>query len=214
MTAWIVMGSILLFFILLMVSPVYLSVRLGDQNKVTAGYLFIRIPLFPREPQKEKKKKEKSSVPEEPLQKKEKAKATVKETIELILDLAKASASPLFHLLRRTYLVDFDLQMEVGGEDAAEIALNTAKIQAAVGYFIELFRNLRQLKRLQRVSVTPNFLREDMEYQVRFCIMIRLGTVLYAVLAAGIRFLILKLKKDPPQETVPTEKKTVKEIKK
>ncbi len=202
MTGWIITGSILLFFIFLMIAPVYLSVRLGDKNEVTAGYLFIKIPLYPRKP-KERKKKAGAEDADSKKKKKEKAKAKASETIELILDLANASASPLFDLLRRTYLVRFGLRMEIGGEDAAAIALNTVRIQAAVGYFLGLFRSLRLLKRLRKVSIVPNFLREDIEYNTRFCIMIRLSTVLYAVLVAVIRFVIIKLQKEPTQEDTP-----------
>ncbi len=209
MTGWIVTGSILLFLIFLMIAPVYLSVKLGDENAVDAGYLFIKIPLYPRKP-KAKKKKEKDKGDASDKKKKEKAKAKAMETIELILDLANASASPLFHLLRRTYLVNFMLDVEIGGEDAAATALNTVKIQSAVGYFLGLFRSLRLLKRLRTVSIRPNFLREDTAYNTRFCIMIRLGTVLYAVLVAVIRFVILKMKKESEESALP-QQKTVKQ---
>ncbi len=211
MTGWIVTGSILLLLFLLMIAPVYLSVKLGEENKVTAGYLFVQIPLYPRPPKKKKKKKGAEDA-EGKKKKKEKAKAKVSETIELLVDLANASASPLFHLLKRTYLVHFMLDLEVGGEDAAAVALNTVKIQSAVAYFLGLFRSLNLLKRLRRVSVVPNFLREDTAYNTRFCIMIRLGTILYAVLVAVIRFVVIKMKKEPEQQPQkPTAKASGKE---
>lgn len=197
MTGWIIALSILLFFLLLMISPVYLSVRLGEENKVAAGYLFLRFSLYPRKPKKAKKeKKKKQELPkqEKKQEVKEEAASTAKDTIGMLMDLAKASASPVFHLLRRTYLVNLDLRIEVGGEDAAEIALNTAKYRSAVACFVALFRNLRMLKFMRHAAVNPNFLKEKTEYRVRFCIMIRLGTILYAVLAAGIGFLMRKIK--------------------
>lgn len=197
MTGWIIGCSILLLILLLMISPVYLSVRLGEQNKVAAGYLFLRFSLYPRKPKKAKKEKQKKPAqpkPEKKQQSKEEAASTAKDSIGMLLDLAKASASPVFHLLRRTYLVNLDLRIEVGGEDAAEIALDTAKYRAAVACFVALFRNLRLLKFLRHAAVNPNFLKEKTEYRVRFCIMIRLGTILYAVLAAGIGFLKRKIK--------------------
>lgn len=209
MTGWMIGLSILLFILLLLISPVYLSVRLGEQNKVAAGYLFLRFSLYPRQPRKPKKAgKTKTTKPArskpETKQESEEAASTAKDSIVMLLDLAKASASPVFHLLRRTYLVNLDLRIEVGGEDAAEIALNTAKYRAAVACFVALFRNLRLLKFLRHAAVNPNFLKEKTEYRVRFCIMIRLGTILYAVLAAGIGFLKRKLKGDAgnvsPQE--------------
>lgn len=200
MTGYIVWGGILLFFFLLLVSPVYLSVRLGSEteNRVLVGYLFIRYSLYPVKRKKGKMKQqtvEKAKKdPNESGQQKERAKASVSDIISLITDFAKASKSPLFHLLRRTYLVHLDLRVEIGGEDAADIALNTAKCRAAVGCFIGMFRNLRLLKRLRHAAVNPNFLREETAYRVQFCIMIRLSTILYAALTAAGRFLIARIK--------------------
>ena len=64
MTGYVIWGSILLFFVILMVSPIVLSVKLGEENVIFVRYLFVKIPLFPAkekseaQKQKEKEKKE------------------------------------------------------------------------------------------------------------------------------------------------------------
>ena len=211
MTGYVIWGSILLFFVILMVSPIVLSVKLGEENVIFVRYLFVKIPLFPakekseaqRQKAKEKKeakklakqqKQEAKKEPESKEDEKAKAKMTVSEILELLGELAEASASPVFHLFRHIYLVKLDLKVAVGGEDAAQIAINTGRIEAAVGYFIGIFRSLKQLKKLRHAIIRPNFLSEKTEYRVSFCIMIKLGTILYAVFAAVLRFLFIKIR--------------------
>ncbi len=201
MKGLIIAGAVILFFVLLFICPVILFVKLGEENVIYVRYLFYKLPLYPKKakkPESEKKKKpkkEKKQQSEEGEQAEEKAARTASETIELIMDLAKASASPVFHLLRHTYLVGLDLRIDVGGEDASEVALNTARYRAAVGYFIGLFRQWKIIKALRHAAIRANFLRDDTEYRVQFRIMIRLGTIVYALLAAGVKFLIGQLKK-------------------
>ncbi len=219
MAGWIILGSILLLLVILMMCPVYLSVHLEDENRITLGYLFIKYPLYPlklkqkevKEAETEETERQEKKIASE---KKTKAKVKVLETIQMILDLAKASASPLFHLLRRTYLVYLDVYLDVGGEDAAEIAMNTTKYRATISYFIGLFRNLHLLKRMKRVRIAPNFLKEETEYKVSFCLMWRLSTILYAVLAAVIKYVILQFKKGSEGELQTAEHSQKQSIKK
>lgn len=227
MTGYIVWGSILLLLGVILCSPVILSVRLGDENIIFVRYLFLKIPIFPKKEktaaQLEKvaakkeakklakqKKKEQAKTEEEKEKEKKKARMTVSEILELVGELAEA-ASPIFKLFRHIYLVNLDLRVEVGGEDAAAIAIHTGRIEAAVGYFIALFRQAGQLKRLRHAIIRPNFLSEKTEYRVRFCIMIRPGTVLWAVFAAAFRFIGIKirdiLQKEPDISTKPMKSK-------
>ena len=227
MTGYIVWGSILLLLILILCSPVVLSVRLGDENIIFVRYLFVKIPIFPKKEKsaaqlekaaakkeakklaKQKKKEEEQSKTEEEKEaEKKKARMSVSEILELVGQLAEA-AKPFFHMFRHIYLVNLDLRVEVSGEDAASIAINTGRIEAAVGYFIAMFRSARQLKKLRHAVIRPNFLKEKTEYRVRFCIMIRPGTVIWAVLAAAFRFLYIKVR-DMLKEEQPTPKKTTK----
>ena len=199
MIGWIIAGSIVLLAVILLICPVYLSVHLGSENKITAGYLMIRFPIYPRKAHemKEEQEAEDEKTSQKTQQEKKKAKATFTETFELIVDLARASASPLFHLLKRTYLTRLDLNVEVGGEDAADIALSTTKYRAAASYFIGLFRTLHLLKWMKRCSIAPNFLKEETQYEVHFCLMWRLSTIIYAVITAGFRYIKLQFEKEP-----------------
>lgn len=217
MKGLIITGSILLFLMILMIAPVVLSVRIWEKNTVSVRYLFFRYMLYPKKKKKkksDKKEKDKEASSEKGAskeKKKEKAESTAMDTIQTILDLAEASKSPLFHLLRRTYLVHLDLRIDVGGEDAAEVALNTAKYRAAVGYFIGLFRSLKLLKFMHHAAIRPNFLREDTDYKVKFCIMMRLGTILYALLVIGIKYIMGQVNKPPDDFTPYREYKEKKE---
>ncbi len=210
MKGLIIAGAVILFFVLLFACPVILFVKLGQENLIYVRYLFYKLPLYPKKPKKpkaeEKKKLKKAKKEKQSNEEKQEegAARTASEVIELIVDLAKASSSPVFHLLKHTYLVGLDLRIDVGGEDAAEAALSTARYRAAVGYFIGLFRHWKSIKALRHAAIRANFFRDDTEYYVQFRIMIRLGTILYALLAAGLKFLIGQLRK-PSEGANPEE---------
>ena len=79
MTGYVIWGSILLFFVILMVSPIVLSVKLGEENVIFVRYLFIKIPLFPakeKDEEKVQKAKEKKEAKKLAKQKKEEDKTS------------------------------------------------------------------------------------------------------------------------------------------
>lgn len=140
MTAWIIVLSVGALFGLLLLSPVRFSASFQEDWNVVAWYLFFRFQLAPEKPKK--KKRRAKNEPQAPKQEKEPEKSSklrdiikergVKGFLSFLLQIAKASAGGAKKIIRHLVIRRCSLTVTVGGEDAAENAMEYGYLCAAV----------------------------------------------------------------------------------
>ena len=114
-------------------------------------------------------------------------------------------AKPLPFLLRHFRVTGLELTLIVGGDDAAETALNYGKLCAVVHGSLAALKNLIRV-RVKRIDISCDFCGGATRQQMAFKLEIRLGILLWALLrmAAGFLAHTYKRNKQPagPQEPV------------
>ena len=130
-------------------------------------------------PGKKKKVKQPEKKPE---------KGNIKETVQIVLDLIRSVAKPLGDLLKKSRVTDLRLTLRVGGEDAAEIALNYGKLCGVVYGSLAALQNFIRV-RVKKLDLSCDFCSEKTEQEIDFKLKMRVGSVLRAVIRMGIRFL-------------------------
>lgn len=197
---WIIFGAIAAGFALLLCCSIVLHVRyddtLGEQMEdkllLTVGFAGFHYPLYPvrEHPKKRKKKKAKrsSSSKAKPQPAKKKEKGNVNETIELIVELLYAMGKPLRVAMRRLRFRQVSIEVMVGGDDAAEIAVNYGKISALVYGGMAALRNALNI-RVKRIAVSCHFLQPETAERISFCLKIRLAAIMAAAFCIAGRYL-------------------------
>ncbi len=215
---WIIAGGILLFLILLLCLSVVLRVHVTEEFTLSVGILCFYWQIFPEKPAKKKKPKAapKKATKKAPSKKKRKKapppekkpeKGDIKGTADIVLDLLKAALPPLGQMLRHLRLVKLDARIWVGGSDAAETALAFGKIQALFYGGYAALQNLIRVK-AKRVEIDCDFLLPETRQDIFFCIKLRIGVILWALLRMAWRFLAHTIRKgQQPEPAVQAVKK-------
>lgn len=155
MNGWLVLLGILLFLLLILLIPIHLNIEYDGELRVWVRYLFIRYPLYPPKPKKEKKPKEKKGKPEE--EKKEQPKkenAAVKfvkeHGIDAVIELLHTVVDIIENLLGSTarHLVIDRLVINaiIVGSDSADTALKYGYACSAVYPVITLLDTKTHLR--------------------------------------------------------------------
>ncbi|MCL2486740.1 MAG: hypothetical protein FWE86_03985, partial [Oscillospiraceae bacterium] len=196
-------------FLLLLV-PAAVTAKYSDDFALTVHYLFIPLRILPRKkkekpepepPAKKKKpaKKPKKKAAKEPAAKKKKKKPGLFDerglggALSLLGRIAKLAGGAFAKVLRGVRVTRFDLYISVGGEDAAETAINYGRICAAVYPAAGLIAS--QTGKFRRdIIIRADFLSEKtaVYHQSRWVI-IPLSVLVHAA-AALIKFAILEAK--------------------
>lgn len=145
-----------MFIIVLLAIPVVIRFEYGEQLYLRVRYLFITLYRMPAKPKRAKKKRgkqekkpeppkqEAAPPPEASLEKADKKKKkekkeknpkipTLYEIFELVKVFVDSLSKPLKKLLRRIKILDFDLRMICGGDDAAKAAIKFGTVNLVVG---------------------------------------------------------------------------------
>ena len=186
MVLYVLLG-VLAFLLLLLLLPIGVSLRFDGELTVRVRYAGIPILRYSSADEKQPKKPSKQAVSprkQAKAAKKQRA-AKPKEKAALLPDLAQmlkedgvgAVAGYLAELaklaktaagrLLAAILIDrLELLLEVGGEEAADIALTYGKLCGVVYPAQTVLETLLRVRRRQ-VQVRPNFLRESSQARVR-----------------------------------------------
>ena len=140
MIGWVVALVVAIILLLLLLSPVCLSVSYEEKWKVEARYLFIRYPLYPPRPPKKKKKDKKQGPAPEKQKPEEKSspwrdilkEKGIKGLLSFLRQLANAVTGGAKKLFQPLVIQKCFLHVTVGGEDAAQTAMEYGYLCAAV----------------------------------------------------------------------------------
>lgn len=211
MVALIVIGSIVLFFAILLFSPVVFKGRFdGEVFYAKICYLFLRITVSPPKPkEKQKPKKEKKPKPKpEPKEGEEKKPSFLKRLIQnkgglwgflkMVMEIVKIAVGQLRRMFSHIVIYRMMVSMRVGGEDAATTAEQYGKV-CAVAY--PVFGTLARITKCKRyrILVQPDFTAEQSTYTVDCKVGIRPWFVL--TMAFGLLFKALRVYLRKPKKS-------------
>lgn len=195
MTWLIVTGSILLFFAVILFSPVILRFRYKDGRlDASVRYLILLIDFSPEKLAKRAERKAARAVKKEYKKQEEeeegglKAEKAAADTVKTVWSLLKASKKSL-NIIRR-HLVFYKIRAAVvaGGEDAHKAGTNYAVYCTLIPNLISLLDALFVVRE-PRISILPDFLLEKTSLDIAFRVRISPWYVLSATLNILIKFL-------------------------
>lgn len=98
---------------------------------------------------------------------------TFPETVSFVLDLIRAVLPPVGGMLRHFKLTNLDLNISVGGQDAAKTALTFVKISTAVHQTCAILATQIHVQ-IKQIDIRPNFCSEKIQQDISFSLNIRL----------------------------------------
>lgn len=209
MTAWWIVLGILAFVLLLLLLPVYVSLRFRDTLEVHVRYAFVSLCVYPRPEKPEKKKKKaartgrraKKQESEEKLPQLEKLlrEDGVSAVAAYLHSVAKLAADALRRALRVIVVDRLQVRLIVVGEDAAETAVRYGKICAAVYPAQAVLETVMKVRR-REVRVEPGFLQEKSSAAVDLRVHVQPLRVLAAAAGLLVRWLVNTVRQESAKE--------------
>ncbi len=145
---------IALMYILLLF-PIIVTADLSTEPKIFIKFLFFTIPL---EPRKSKTKRQGKSGKKSKVEKskKKKPKQAISHYIEKYGDAVKTILAAAGKLLKRVVIKRLDVSVTVGGEDAAQIAVEYGAVCAVAYPIISMIDSNITVKE-SNISIKPDF---------------------------------------------------------
>ncbi|WP_411676649.1 DUF2953 domain-containing protein [Caproicibacter sp.] len=198
MTGLIITGIVLSLFAVLLFCSVFVEANFEEEFSARIGFLFLHYRLLPRPEEKptepKVQKKEKPAPEEKPSKIKElfrqKGLGGFLELLKAFTSVAYTSAKKL---LSHTIVRKLSLDLTVGGDDAAQTALNYGRACGAVSTALTALLSVANCKE-RNVTVAPDF--QNGENRVRFRVRatVRLFFLFSAALSALTGFIKVYLK--------------------
>lgn len=203
LAVYVILGIIALI-LLLLICPVRFKFSYDDELKVSAGYLFLKYSIVPARPKsakkikkqkKEKLTKEKDSsfkeIKKNPFKKmveEDGFAAAISETCRLI----KLLLNRLRILLSHTVIKKLRLSISVGGDDAADTAIQYGGVCAAVYPLVGIAASFVKLQG-QQIDIAPDYSESKSEIKIAFTAKLRLFHILSAAIYAAVKYIKIKL---------------------
>ena len=210
---WIIAGGILLLLALILSLSAAADVRYDGEFYLSVGILGWRYPILPakEEPEQKKPAKKKQSEPKKrktgpappPKPKEKPEKGDLGGLFRIVSDLLKAVFPPLGKLLCKLRLTRLEADILVGGEDAAQIAINYGRICGVFYGSYAALQNFIRVKKARRADISCDFLLPETREDISFRLKLRLGSILWAALCMGWRFLAYTIRRSNAEQRPP-----------
>ena len=191
------------------------TIAYSDELRLTLRVLFIRIKILPsKEPKKKrgmserkarkireaiKKKEQKKALAkkEKSESKKEKEKKSVSETISLVKLLTSVALTVIKTFFGHLKIKMTRIKMVVATEDAATTAVAYGAITQSINILLPALESVENFNlRRADIDVRPDFLSDEMKFDVKISFSIRVWHILHVGFAALIKFIKGKLAQD------------------
>ena len=198
MTGWIIAGAVVLLVFLLLWTDLVLAVQLEDSElSVRFRYGPVSLPVYPQpdKPQKparkaalakkhgrRKKKKATQKPPAQPVRKK---KGDMGELWQIICSLLP----PLGTLLTSIRITRLQIQLVVGGTDAADTAIRYGQTCALVHGSVATLSGMMQVQ-IDRIEIGWDYLHAGITEKVSLELRLRLGIIVAQALRALWRLIM------------------------
>ncbi|MEE1279497.1 MAG: hypothetical protein UHH95_01530 [Oscillospiraceae bacterium] len=158
LVALIIVLSVLALILVLLLFPVRLNVSyIGDKTQVFLRYLFIKVRLLPQDKKKGSKKGEKNQEKKifPPSQPQKGSDDGFIDRLEALL-AGISSAGRVVRLILSMHNASIDLTARVGGQDAAEIAVECGRLSAYLHSALAVIANTICVKK-RKITVVPDY---------------------------------------------------------
>ena len=216
MTALIVIGCILLFFIILFGAHAFITIDVTDEFALTVRFLGIPIRILPKKPKKYKlshytlkkirkrdaaaarKQAKKDAKKAEKKAKKQRKKPKLTDMIPLIAHVAGLFFSRFFGKL---HIKVARIHIKVAAGDAMTAAVLYGTVNQSVQYLMAVLGKVSHVDGLKKadISIEPDFLTSSLAFDCKLTFRVSLGNILGALIKAGFAFLrgYIRIKPDP-----------------
>lgn len=207
MTAWIIVGCVVLSLAGLLLCPVTFYLEYQEEFTARVRYLFIRVPIYPRPVKKKRREKPERAEKEGRGARQSKLRSLLREKgLQGFLDLLR-EAERVFsgwgrRILSHMKITVFSLSVSVAGEDAGRTALEFAGVCGVVYPAAALLLGAMKSREYQ-VSVVPDFQgkksRVNFRCRLRIRLLFAISTNLYTAVQI-LRTMIRRKKESIRQE--------------
>lgn len=206
MTALYIISGILLFLLILLLLPVRIRLEYDNDLRLWVGYTFLNFQVIPSKPKKPKKQKKKNQKTE-PEEKKSEGEKKKKKNFILdykdkhglsgLLDLIKQITDIVVKVIGRTAkhlkIPYLEINAFIGGEDSADAAMKYGYACSVIYPALSLLQNSSKLRRFKE-DISANFYSEKTAVELKLKAKMRLLWILWIVLAALFRAVVLIVK--------------------
>lgn len=219
MKALLIILAIFAAIVFILYIKVGISAEFDKKLRFVVHYMGFKIPLYPREPKKDKKakpeKKTEEAAPAEEAKKEKPAKTKQNPiktfidnqgfygVIDLLSDSARILGGFFGSLFKHMIIDDLFLKMYVAGSDAADTAIKYGKVCSAVFPSLGKICSSCHVKRYN-AEINPDFLAETDEAEFYVRISMRPLLLIWAVLVLAVKILfkvVIKLFCSKPQSS-------------
>ncbi len=218
MTALLVIGIILLFFVFLLSLRATVTVCYGDDLALSVKVLFLRIKILPKKEKKgprslsakkakklreklsQKKKKKADAAKEKKLAKAEKKKTKKKKSMSEILDLIRLITTLLGVVIRKFFKhlrIDLArLKLTVATSDAATTAIAYGAATQTISILLPLIQSVRQvsLPKEADLDIRADFLSDTPSFDLKLSVSLRVWHLFDVAFGALFSFIKHKIK--------------------
>lgn len=166
MTIIYIITVLLCILMLLLWLPLTITISYKEDFTLDLKYLFIKYRIYPKQAVQSKKKIKKTP------KKKKKPKTSGKERLHIVWDLVQSAKKPVYYLSKRLKIRELEVSVMVGGEDAAKIAMDYAKINSSFYTLLATLYNFVDIQ-LKTVHIECDFLKEKTVYNCKANIVVR-----------------------------------------
>lgn len=191
MPVLIVILSILAFITLVLLIPIIAEASYEEQEQlVVVRYLFYKKQLFPPVPKKNKKEKPPGKRKLSKIKAEEKRpKKGFFETLHDAVEMVKAASGGVRYIIRRLLFYNIRLQVDVGGEDAAQTAIQYGKVSAFIYTSYAVLSNAVRFKKLD-INIVPCYDTTETRVSFRGRMRVRPSTILAGGIGILFQFLV------------------------
>lgn len=191
MIALYIIGGILAFFAIILLSNLRLSVECENNMVVKIGYMFLNFTVYPKKEKSKKVSKKKKT--DNNIKKQSSISSMIKSegisgTITYLIDIAKAFLQRLGEVASHLKIKKAFIVIGVSGEDAADTAIKCGALNAIVYPFLALVATKTKLNNPD-VAIFPVY---DGEGYIRLHIKLKLRLI--HLVSAGIKILMQIIK--------------------
>lgn len=191
MTAFFILIGVLLIFAVFLLSSVSLTVRYEEQLKLSVGFWGVKINVLPKkskdsEKPREKKKKQQTDEKKSFFPLERFRHNTLSANVREVVALLRLILPEIKHLLSKTRVRSFNLDIRVANFDAARTAVEYGAVCAAVSNLLVLLGQFIDIS-VKKVDITAVFgeerssVRLFFKLRLRVCMMLGLAFRLFVI---------------------------------
>lgn len=200
---YILLG-ILILLILFFQSSVRFYISYTDEFTFVIRYLFLKFDILKmmdkfsekeKKPRKERKKKKSKKIKEDEQENKKGVFSSmikdkgVMGLLNFLKDLSSTALGTIWEIFLRINCKDFNLKLQIAGEDSAATAINYGYVCSIVFTMCAFLQNNIKIKQ-SNVSVIPAFHLEETAVAFEANFKLKVGYVIKPIFRKGIKFII------------------------